>query len=102
VRAAVGLDAEYVHADLGWERWTNEGNALPERTIELLAKHKLGLFGAITSKPTKEADAELRADLRGKGLNYFSPIVGMRQALQPRHLPAAVRRICRQSAELHP
>jgi isocitrate dehydrogenase (NAD+) len=79
VMGAVGLDADYVHADIGWERWISEGNALPERTVELLAKHKLGLFGAITSKPRKEAEAELRPELRGKGLSYFSPIVGLRQ-----------------------
>jgi 3-isopropylmalate dehydrogenase len=68
-----------VHADIGWDLWRNEGNALPERTIELLAQHKLGLFGAITSKPKKEADAELKPDLRGKGHTYYSPIVTMRQ-----------------------
>lgn len=76
---ASGFDAEYVHADIGWECWRNEGNALPDRTVELLAKHKLGLFGAITSKPKKEADAELKPELRGKGYSYFSPIVTMRQ-----------------------
>jgi isocitrate dehydrogenase (NAD+) len=76
---AVGFDANYVHADIGWECWRNEGNALPERTIELLAKHKLGLFGAITSKPNKEAQAELKPELRGKGYVYYSPIVTMRQ-----------------------
>jgi len=76
---AVGFDAEYVHGDIGWECWRNEGNALPERTVELLAKHKLGLFGAITSKPKKEAEAELKPALRGKGCSYFSPIVTMRQ-----------------------
>jgi len=76
---AVGFDAQYVHADIGWERWCREGNALPERTIDLLAKHKLGLFGAITSKPKKEADSELRPELRGKGHTYYSPIVTMRQ-----------------------
>jgi len=75
----VGFDAEYVHADIGWECWMNEGNALPDRTIDLLAKHKLGLFGAITSKPKKEADSELKPDLRGKGYTYYSPIVTMRQ-----------------------
>ncbi|HMD97869.1 MAG TPA: isocitrate/isopropylmalate family dehydrogenase [Terriglobia bacterium] len=75
----VGLDVECVHADIGWECWRNEGNALPERTIELLAKHKLGLFGAITSKPKKAAEAELKPELRGKGFSYFSPIVSMRQ-----------------------
>jgi 3-isopropylmalate dehydrogenase len=76
---AIGFDAEYVHADIGWECWRNEGNALPQRTVDLLSKHKLGLFGAITSKPKKEADAELKSELRGKGYSYFSPIVTMRQ-----------------------
>ena len=79
VLEAVGFEADYVHADIGWECWCNEGNALPERTIELLRKHKLGLFGAITSKPKKAADAELKPELRGKGFSYFSPIVTMRQ-----------------------
>jgi 3-isopropylmalate dehydrogenase len=76
---AVGFDAEYIHGDIGWEFWCKEGNALPDRTIELLAKHKLGLFGAITSKPKKDADAELDPALQGKGLTYYSPIVTMRQ-----------------------
>ncbi len=76
---AVGFDAEYIHADIGWECWINEGNALPERTVGLLARHKLGLFGAITSKPKREADAELKPALRGKGYTYYSPIVTMRQ-----------------------
>ncbi len=76
---AVGFEAEYVHADIGWECWCNQGNALPQRTIDLLRQHKLGLFGAITSKPKKAADAELKPELRGKGFSYFSPIVSMRQ-----------------------
>jgi len=79
VLKAVGFDAEYIQADIGWECWRNEGNALPRRTIDLLAKHKLGLFGAITSKPNKEAQAELKPELRGKGYVYYSPIVTMRQ-----------------------
>jgi len=76
---AVGFEANYVHADIGWESWCHEGNALPERTIQLLGEHKLGLFGAITSKPKKAADAELKPALQRKGLSYFSPIVTMRQ-----------------------
>ena len=76
---AVDFDAEYIHADIGWEIWRNEGNALPDRTIKLLEQHKLGLFGAITSKPKKEADAELSPALKGKGFTYYSPIVTMRQ-----------------------
>ena len=79
VLKAVGLDAEYIHADIGWDCWCREGNALPQRTVDLLAKHQLGLFGAITSKPKKQAEAELTPDLRGKGYSYFSPIVTMRQ-----------------------
>lgn len=59
--------------------WINEGNPLPQRTIDLLARHRLGLFGAITSKPKKEAAAELKPELRDKGFSYFSPIVTMRQ-----------------------
>jgi 3-isopropylmalate dehydrogenase len=51
---AVGFDAEYVHADVGWEFWKSEGNALPERTVEDPA-------------------------LQGQGLVYYSPIVSMRQ-----------------------
>ena len=76
---AVGFDAEYVHADIGWVCWRREGNALPHRTIDLLAKYRRGLFGAITSKPKKQAEAELSPELRGKGYSYFSPIVTMRQ-----------------------
>jgi 3-isopropylmalate dehydrogenase len=73
------LDAEYIPADIGWEFWRNEGNPLPQRTIEILKSCTCGLFGAITSKPNDEAEKELRQDLRGKGLSYRSPIVGLRQ-----------------------
>jgi len=76
---AVGFEAEYVHGDIGWDFWCSEGNALPERTIDLLKKHKLGLFGAITSKPKDAAEKELDPSLNGKGFSYFSPIVSMRQ-----------------------
>jgi isocitrate dehydrogenase (NAD+) len=75
----VGFDADYVHGDIGWDFWCKEGNALPDRTIDLLSKHKLGLFGAITSKPNKEAQAELDPKLKGNGYVYYSPIVTMRQ-----------------------
>jgi len=73
VLKAVGFDADYIHADIGWDCWCAQGNALPDRTIELLTKHKLGLFGAITSKPNKAAQAELKPELQGKGYVYYSP-----------------------------
>jgi 3-isopropylmalate dehydrogenase len=76
---AVGFEADYVHGDIGWDFWCREGNALPQRTIDLIAKHKLGLFGAITSKPKDKAAAELAPELQGKGFTYYSPIVTMRQ-----------------------
>ncbi|MGD8868856.1 MAG: isocitrate/isopropylmalate family dehydrogenase [Gemmatimonadales bacterium] len=75
----VGFDAEYVHADIGWECWVNAGNPLPEETIDLLAQHRLGLFGAITSKPKKQAASEILPELRDQGFVYYSPIVGLRQ-----------------------
>ncbi|GAB4385937.1 MAG: isocitrate/isopropylmalate family dehydrogenase [Phycisphaerales bacterium] len=76
---AMKLDAEYVPADIGWEFWCREGNPLPDRTIRTLKETDCALFGAITSKPREEADAELAPELRGKGLSYFSPIVKLRQ-----------------------
>ncbi len=76
------LDAEYVPGDIGWEFWKSEGDALPERTVELLGKTDCALFGAITSKPKDEAAKELDPSLHGKGFEYFSPIVKLRQLLK--------------------
>jgi isocitrate/isopropylmalate dehydrogenase len=78
---ALRLDAEYVPGDVGWELWCSEGDALPERTVELLRSTDCCLFGAITSKPKEEAERELAPELKGKGLVYFSPIVRIRQLL---------------------
>jgi 3-isopropylmalate dehydrogenase len=75
----LALDAEYPHGDIGWEFWCKEGEALPERTVELLKTCDCGLFGAITSKPKDEAAKELVPDLQGQGLTYRSPIVRLRQ-----------------------
>lgn len=76
---AAGFQANYVNGDIGWDFWCNEGNPLPDRTIKLLEEHKIGLFGAITSKPKDKAAAELAPELKDKGLSYYSPIVSMRQ-----------------------
>ena len=78
----LNLDAEYLPADIGWEFWKTEGDALPQRTLDLLGEVDCGLFGAITSKPKDEAQAELIPELQGKGLSYRSPIVRLRQKLQ--------------------
>ncbi len=79
VLEAAGFEANYVEGDIGWEFWCTEGNPLPERTIKLIEEHKIGLFGAITSKPKDEAFDELAPELKEKGLVYSSPIVGLRQ-----------------------
>jgi 3-isopropylmalate dehydrogenase len=75
----VGFEAEYQHGDIGWEFWCQEGDAFPRRTIQMLQRVDAAMFGAITSKPVKEAERELAPHLQGKGLVYRSPIVRMRQ-----------------------
>ena len=77
----LALDADYIPADIGWDFWRTEGEALPERTIKILGETDCALFGAITSKPKEEAEAELDPALKGQGLVYFSPIVRLRQLL---------------------
>ncbi len=78
---AVGFsdNVEYTWGEIGWELWKNEGNPLPDRTIELLKNSDCCLFSAITSKPKEEAQKELAPELQGKGLVYSSPIVKLRQ-----------------------
>jgi isocitrate/isopropylmalate dehydrogenase len=76
---AASLDAEYLPGDIGWEFWRQEGDAFPQRTIDLLARVDAAMFGAITSKPVKAAEAELLSTLQGSRLIYRSPIVRMRQ-----------------------
>ena len=73
------FDAEYIHGDIGWEFWCKEGDAFPQRTVDLLKNVNAAMFGAITSKPVKAAEKELVPALQGKGLVYRSPIVRMRQ-----------------------
>lgn len=76
---ALHFDAQYTHGDIGWECWRTEGESFPQRTIDLLKASNAAMFGAITSKPAKDAEAELIPALQGTGLSYRSPIVRMRQ-----------------------
>ena len=73
------FDAEYIEGDIGWEFWCKEGDPLPDRTTKMLKGTDACLFGAITSKPNKDAIKELAPELRDQGLSYFSPIVRLRQ-----------------------
>jgi len=79
VLETAGFRADYIPADIGWELWCREGNPLPQRTLDLLEKHRVGLFGSITSKPKDQADRELIPGLRNRGFSYYSPIVRLRQ-----------------------
>jgi len=76
----LALDAEYIPADIGWHFWRTEGDALPQRTLDTLKTCTCALFGAVTSKPKEEAQAELAPELQDKGLTYRSPIVRLRQS----------------------
>jgi isocitrate/isopropylmalate dehydrogenase len=78
---ASGFQADYIHGDIGWEFWRREGDALPPRTLDLLKNTDCAFFGAITSKPAREALKELDPSLQSRGLSYRSPIVRMRQQL---------------------
>jgi isocitrate/isopropylmalate dehydrogenase len=77
----LGVDAEYIHGDIGWEFWCTEGDPLPQRTLDMMAETDCAFFGAITSKGKDVADKELDLELQGKGYSYRSPIVRMRQLL---------------------
>jgi 3-isopropylmalate dehydrogenase len=55
------------HGDIGWEFWCTEGDALPARTVDLLRNVHAAMFGAITSKPVKAAEAELVPALQAAG-----------------------------------
>lgn len=73
------FQADYIHGDIGWAFWCKEGDALPRRTISLLSGVDAAMFGAITSKPEINAEAEMAPELHGSGLVYRSPIVRIRQ-----------------------
>jgi len=75
----IKLDAEYLEGDIGWEFWRKEGTPLPQRTLSMLKQTDACLMGAITSKPKDEAQQELDPRLKGKGYEYYSPIVRLRQ-----------------------
>jgi isocitrate/isopropylmalate dehydrogenase len=78
---AAGFHADYLHGDIGWEFWRTEGDALPQRTLDLLASTNAAFFGAVTSKPASDAVRELAPQFHSRCFSYRSPIVRLRQAL---------------------
>jgi isocitrate/isopropylmalate dehydrogenase/regulator of RNase E activity RraA len=78
-RLNLPLDLRF--GEIGWSCWRREGDPVPERTWKLLEETDTCLLGAITSKPLREAEAELDEPLRGAGLTFVSPVVQLRQRL---------------------
>ncbi len=79
VLKALKFDHERVYGDVGWEFWCKEGDALPQRTIDLCKNSHAALFGAVVSKPRPEAMRELAPALQGQGHVYHHPLVRLRQ-----------------------
>lgn len=81
VLEAAGFEAHWNEYAIGWEEWCKRGEPLPAQTLQAIRDADATLFGAITSKPAEDAERELAPHLRGKGLEYQSPIVRLRQEL---------------------
>ncbi|MFD8816693.1 isocitrate/isopropylmalate family dehydrogenase, partial [Streptomyces sp. NPDC059627] len=77
----LGLPLDLRFGEIGWECWRQEGDPVPQRTWKLLAETDTCLLGAITSKPLREAEAELTPSLRGTGRTFVSPVIQLRQRL---------------------
>ena len=80
VLQAAGLQASFSFHPVGWRQWQEHGEPLPEATLEACRSSDAILFGAITSKPEDEAQAEVAAHLRGT-VRYRSPILRLRKEL---------------------
>ncbi len=74
---ASNFDAEYIPLDIGWEIFKEEGDPLPQRTIEGMKETDAALFGAITSK--NQSDPDTISIQQKHGTKYRSPIVRLRQ-----------------------
>jgi isocitrate/isopropylmalate dehydrogenase len=80
VLQAAGLDASFSFHPVGWREWCERGEPLPAATLAACRSADAVLFGAITSKPEAEAQAEVAPHLRGN-VRYRSPILRLRKEL---------------------
>jgi len=78
---ALGLPLTLEHGDIGWEFWRTEGDPVPRRTWDLIGRSDAVLLGATTSKPGREALADLGPHLRERAPHYVSPIIQLRRRL---------------------
>lgn len=80
VLQAAGFQGTFATHPVGWKEWCTRGDALPAATLQACRDADAVLFGAITSKPDDQAQAEVAAHLRGT-VRYRSPIIRLRQEL---------------------
>ncbi|NDZ83137.1 isocitrate/isopropylmalate dehydrogenase family protein [Streptomyces sp. SID10853] len=78
---ALGLPIDLEFGDIGWDCWRTEANPVPDRTWDLIGRSDAVLLGATTSKPRREALADLSPELRATDPQYISPIIQLRQRL---------------------
>jgi len=79
VLSAIDRDIEFIDGDIGWKYWCNEGNAIPERTLQILRYSNCAIMGPVISKPVARAQEELAQELKEQGCQYISPVVKLRQ-----------------------
>lgn len=78
---ALNIPVELSFGDIGWDFWIKEGTPIPERTWQLVKQSDVTLLGATTSKPQREARAELASKHQQIKPHYVSPIILLRQQL---------------------
>ncbi|MBO1337175.1 isocitrate/isopropylmalate family dehydrogenase [Streptomyces sp. VRA16 Mangrove soil] len=78
---ALGVPVDVEFGRIGWECWRTEGTPVPDRTWEQIDRSDAVLLGATTTKPHRDALAELAPELRDTARPYVSPIVQLRTRL---------------------
>lgn len=68
---ALSLDAEYIHAEAGYDCYKNHGISIPDETIKKVKSAHATLFGAVTSPPNIPGYKSAIITLR-KSLNTFA------------------------------
>ncbi len=97
---ALELDAEYVHGDIGWEFWCEEGDALPGPDDRAAAERRRGAVRGHHLQARARGRGRARAGAAGQGARLPLADRADAAALRPLRLPAAVQGLSRQSAQL--
>ena len=89
---AAGLDAEYLHGDIGWEFWRREGDALPARTLDLLRQHRLRLLRRHHLQARRRSQPRSCSRTAGARPDLSQPDRAHAAIAGSIHMPAAVQR----------